>query len=370
MATKQDPAAKEPKPTADELAEEIAALRAENEALKAKPVADTSRMRNGGAIALALIASLLVALSVPAVWLNRTVMNTDTWVATVAPLAKDAAIQDAVATMASDAIVKQLDAQGRVESALPDNLKLLAAPIGNAVNDFVRKESFTLVRSDKFGDIWTELNRRGHKMLLAGIAGKSDGAVTLEAGTFSLDVGTLIESVKAALAAKGLSFVNNIPTSSLNRTVTLYQSPMLANLTRWVALLNQVAFVLPLFFLLFAAGAFALATDRRLAALWLGAGIVIAGLLPIQGIYLGQSYVLSQLASLKTVPIPAAQAAFNIIFAGLISAEKTLTVFGVVIWAAAVIAGPAAWAVAMRSAFSEDLPVLRLIWSSGRLECG
>ena len=46
---------------------------------------------------LILFGAILFGLAVSAVWLNRTVMNEDRWVNTVAPLAQDVAIQDYVA---------------------------------------------------------------------------------------------------------------------------------------------------------------------------------------------------------------------------------------------------------------------------------
>jgi hypothetical protein len=92
---------------------EVERLKAENESLKAKPGGGGSRTAWG--IVLAVIAALLFAIAVPAVWVNRVVMDP----ARGSPrslLGIGCAIQDAVATLASDRLIEALDAQTRLES--------------------------------------------------------------------------------------------------------------------------------------------------------------------------------------------------------------------------------------------------------------
>jgi hypothetical protein len=337
----------------------IEALEAENERLKAEAAEphrqSTGRGRNAGAISLAIVAALLMALSVPAVWLNRMVTDTDVYVATVAPLAKDVDIQNAVANAASEAVVEKLDAQTRVSQLLPDNLSFIAAPVAQAVNGFIEKEAFVLVRSDHFAKTWEEVNRASHKALVTALTGRDTGAVGVEAGVITLDVGVLADQLKTRLTDAGLGFAASIPTAGISKQIVLYESPVLAQLSVAFDLIARVALWLPLLGLAFAAGAIGLAADRRKAILWLGGALAIGAILPLQTLFLGQTYVAGQLTQLVSIPTPAAQAAFDIIFRDLVTADRATAALGIALWFGAILAGPATWAVAMRSGLSGGL---------------
>jgi len=330
---------------------EIERLQAENERLAAVPSHEerVARSRTSWAIVIALIAALLFAIAVPALWLNRVVFDTDTWVETVAPLAEDPAIQDAVAAGASEALIAQLDAQARLTDLLPSELDAFAPVLATSVENAIRSQATNIVRSDKFAELWAEINRVGHQALLTAITGRDEGALEIQSGVFTLDVGELIDMIKTALVERGLGFVERIPTDSIDRQVVLYESDALAAAGPIVDAIQAAAMIIPLIGLALLIAAFALATDRRRVALWFGAAVAIGAILPLQALYLSQYAAVTQVASLSNIPTDAAQSAFDIIFRGLVTADQTLAVFGLLIWFGAILAGPARWAVAMRS---------------------
>lgn len=354
--SEQDTPAEKPEVAVEESdADELARLKAENEALRGKVAeADKSqevrshKARNGWAIAVAVVATLTLSLSIPAIWLNRMVTDTNYYVNTVAPLASDPAIQNAVASAASDAIVKQLDATARIRSLLPTNLAFVAVPIGSAVNDFVKKQTTVFVQSPQFPQIWRQLNQTSHAAFVAAITGRQGGALTVQAGTVTLDVGILAQKVAAQLSKAGLGFASNLPVNKINKQIVLFHSGLLAQMTVYVNWLTQVALLLPILGLLLAIGAFALGADRRRVALWFGWSMLVWTILPLQAILLGQTYVANQLLKLASIPTAAAQNAYTILFAALTHAEQIAIAISVVIIVAALIAGPSRWATAMR----------------------
>ena len=340
----------------------IQELAAENEALKrqsaqasAAESAHKGRGRNAVAILIALVAAFVLALAVPAVWLNRMVSDTDVYVNTVAPLAEDPDIQKVMATAASDALIEKIDAQNRLEEILPENLQILAVPAGQAVNEFITKQTLSLVQSDQFAKIWETVNRASHKALVTAVTGRDTGAVDVEAGVITLDVGTLVEQVKARLEDAGLGLAAKIPTSGIDKQIVLYESPMLAQMTSVFDLVARIALVLPILGFALLGTSVALAADRRKAVLWLGGAITIAALLPLQALYFSQTYVTQKLYELASIPTPAAQSAFEILFRDLVAADRALVALGIVLWVGAILAGPARWAVAMRSGLSGGL---------------
>jgi len=340
----------------------VAELEAENDALKRSTVElaavasePSGKGRNFAAISLALIAALLIALAVPALWLNRMVTDTDVYVETVAPLAEDPDIQNAVAVAASDALAERIDAQSRLEEVLPENLQLLAIPVSQAVNQFVAKQATAFVRSDQFAAAWEAMNRVSHKAIVTAVTGRDTGAVGIEAGTITLDVGTLAEEIKARLLDSGFDLAARIPTSGVDKQITLYESPALAQASSAFDLISRMAIAIPFLGLALAAAAIGIAANRRRAVLWLGAALTVAAILPLQALYFAQSQVTAQLYSLAAIPEPAAQSAFNIIFRDLVAADQAVIALGVVLWLGAIVAGPSHWAVALREGLSGGL---------------
>lgn len=338
---------------------EVERLRAENAALQEK-VAATERMstgrsaraRNGGAAAIMVVATLALALAIPAVWVNRMVTNTGYYVQTVSPLAKDTAVQDAVAGAASNAIITKLDLQPKLESRLPTDLAFLAAPITSAADGFIRDQATAFVRSDAFPKLWDRANEISHKALVAAVTGKSSGAVQVQAGTITLDLGVLVDQLVARLQSRGFGFAANLPTGAVNRTLTLYHSDTLAQASSLVDAIQRTALILPIVGLILAAGAVALAANRRVALLWLGWSLLVWTLLPLQAIYIGQSYFGQQLNSLAGIPTDAAQNAYGIVFAQLVATEQLFVAVSVIVIVAAMLAGPSRWATALRGGLS------------------
>ena len=70
------------------------------------------------AVLLVVLGRLLAPLALVAVWTNSEVSDTDTYVATVAPLAKEPAVQDAVAQRVTTEIFTRLDIHGITSQAV------------------------------------------------------------------------------------------------------------------------------------------------------------------------------------------------------------------------------------------------------------
>ena len=96
----------------------------------------------------ALVATLVIAgcilapVSVVGVWLDGTLLNTDHYVSTVGPLARNSAIQDAIASRVTTEIVQHTALERRVKSALPSQAAFLdrapaARPLADAADGAV-----------------------------------------------------------------------------------------------------------------------------------------------------------------------------------------------------------------------------------------
>src|SRR5512133_2399992 len=230
-----------PSLSADERAE-LERLRAENAALRAQAkarqegaaVPDGDRPPGAGpgarqrwrtvvAVLLIVLACVLAPLSVVAVWTRNQVTNTDRYVATVAPLAHDPAIQNAIADQITTQVFTYIDVQGLINQsvdalsqrgltpALANQLQAFAVPIANGVQSFTRSQVGKVVQSDAFADAWVQANRVAHQQLVAALTGEDGGAITVENDTVSVNLAAFIQVVKQRLVDGGFSVAARIP---------------------------------------------------------------------------------------------------------------------------------------------------------------
>ena len=149
--------------------DELAQLRAENERLRAlvaqqdQPTpAGPRRHRQVGrwtaATVCLLVGCLLLPLAAVALWARTVVFDTDRYVATVAPLARDRAVQNAVADRITAEVFAALDIDGLTTRAIdglvkqgaPAELALLRQPVVNGVHSFARAQVGNVVATDVF----------------------------------------------------------------------------------------------------------------------------------------------------------------------------------------------------------------------------
>ena len=275
------------------------------------------RGRWAGAIVLLLVAALLAPLSALARWTNATLLDTDSYVSMVAPLAEDPAVQEEISRRITDAVfqalkVEQLTAQTltaigerpRVEgltSRLPVELSTFAEPISNAIYGFTEDQVSKLVASDAFEDAWVVANREAHARLVAALTGEpATEGVTVSDGRVTVDLAPFIAAIKPVLVERGVPFADRIP--AVNAEFVIIDSASLSQAQTAIRLLDLLRWVLPITaVLLFLAGV-ALAPDRR-RALVIGASMVVASLvLLLLGVQLGRAVYLDDLEQALLVP--------------------------------------------------------------------
>jgi hypothetical protein len=135
-------------------------------------VSRLSVLRPVASVALALLGCLLCVVALVAIWGRDQILNTDRYLATVAPLASDPVIQDDVASRIAAAIDARLDAGGYADTVLPTAISTLASGhVEAAVHAFVASTTTAFVRSDAFAGARLAVNRIGHQELVAILRG-------------------------------------------------------------------------------------------------------------------------------------------------------------------------------------------------------
>ncbi len=166
----------EPADPADELVllrAEVAALR-ERLAAPARRRSGTTAIRRFLAAVLVVIAAFALAASVVGLWAARTTLETDRWVATVAPLPQDPQVSAAVAEYATTEVFGVLDVEQRLREVLPPQAGFVVGPLTGQMREQIRRTVHTVLQSDRFQVVWVALNQQLHQRLLAVVEGDSD----------------------------------------------------------------------------------------------------------------------------------------------------------------------------------------------------
>jgi hypothetical protein len=158
-------------------------------------------VRGFAAMILIAITAFALVTTVVGVWAARTVMNTDRWVATVAPLPQNPQVAAAVASYATDQLFQAIDVEQRLQAVLPQQAAFIAGPVSGQVRTAVRNTVYNVLQSDRFQPIWVELNRRAHARAVAILNGSSDVAVVRQ-DRVDIDLLPLINQVLVALSAQ------------------------------------------------------------------------------------------------------------------------------------------------------------------------
>src|SRR5690348_9965607 len=109
-------------------------------------------MRSLAAFVLLLVGALMVPVATAGWWLRDTVVPQAAYVDTVAPLASDSRVQDAVVDLL---VTRTMDAMEGLDPEVADQLKPL-----------VRRAVGAVVAGPAFEDAWRDANRAAHEQII------------------------------------------------------------------------------------------------------------------------------------------------------------------------------------------------------------
>ncbi|WP_245205166.1 hypothetical protein [Kitasatospora sp. RG8] len=351
-------------PHADQLADlraRLAAVEAHDARLaaelKARPPAH-HRVRSFFAVLLVLVVFVLTPLSLVASWTKSTITDTDRYVAMMAPLAKDPAIQAAVTNRVTDEIMKQIPVESLLSDIAPEDrpkldalISKLSGPLTSGLTGFVHGQVERLVQSDAFATIWTTVNRQAHAAIDKMLTGEGGGAVQIKNNTVVLDLAPVIDQVKTRLVDNGLTVAAKIP--QIHTDFTLVKSDAIPKVRTAFRLLDLIGFWLPVLTVLLAIAAVLLAVRRRraavTAALLMAAGALVLGI----GLTAFRAIYLDKLPD--GVDQAAAGALYDTLVRYLRSAVRVVVVLGLLVALGAWISGAGRRAGAVRGMWRAGL---------------
>ncbi len=370
----------------EDLESELVKLRAENAGLR-QSLSDSGierRRRSRGwsvlSAFLIVIGLVLAPAAVVTSWVNTQLTNTDAFVATFAPLAKDPAVQryitDQVVLAVNDAVdipkltadvfngIKQLNLPPAAASALG----LLQEPATQGIETLLQTTVTKLVASDTFADIWTQALRVSHEQLMKTMKNETNSAVTISGtGELGIQLGPIIDQAKSYLVAQGFTFASSIP--SIQKTIVIAKSDSLANVQSLYKVATALGTWLIWVSLAFIAGGVLLARRRVTALVATSTVLAILMAALASGLTVGQ-FVFTSLISPQYLPADTAAAIYQQVVEMMTSLSVALAVLAAAVAIVAWLTGPFRTTEQLRSYITAGNARLRAIGDEHHISTG
>jgi hypothetical protein len=329
--------------------EGVEGLGPDGEGLRQHRLQVRRRVRRVSSWIVLVVACILAMTSVLVVFVRNQALDTDTYVATVQPLASDPAVQAAVADTVSARLVASTNVKQQVADALPPTAGFLATPIAVGLKTVVQQTTLQFVQSNAFRTLWTTLNRAAHQQLVALLTGTAIGPVSTDRGQVRLDLRNVVARVQQLLDANGITVFDGVGTNGSPQFV-LFQSTQLERLQSLIRTLDRLALLLPIVTVVLFVSGILLTVDRRrgFVRAAIGLSLAMAGL--VAAFALGRHQYLDALSG--ATPHNAAAAAYDIVTG--VPLETVRTILGLSVVAALV--GVAMGSGSIRSRVSEVWP--------------
>lgn len=374
------------RPTNTELLQRIAALEEENAALRrsAEPAADgdtvpiprpepVKRQRSWAwtllATVLIVIGAILAPVAVIASWAKVQLTDTDSFVATYAPLAHDPGVQafvtdEAVKAVQDNVDIDQLTSQvidgitglgtGPVATKALESLK---GPLAQGIVSLLQSTVQRFVASEAFAQVWQQALRTSHDQLIATMQNDPNAAITVGSdGSVGIQLGPIIDRVKQLLVEQGVSFAAQIP--SVDRTITVAQNSSIPTLQLFYGLAVAAGAWLPWVAIALLALGVVVARRRALALVWAAVALALAMGITLAAIGIGRIVFVSSVSP-SLVPSGLAQTLYSTVTDAMIATAVAVLVLAIAVAIVGWFSGPFAVPRRLRGFFGAGVSWVR-----------
>jgi hypothetical protein len=320
------------------------------------PTTPTTRRRHRprriSAWVLVVLASILIPISIISVWAIRTVTDTDQYVETMAPLARNPLIVDRLASRATDELFSTHIVQDKLTGALPSKAKPFVTPITDEVHGYVEGLAVKVFSSQQFGKLWDTLNRHSHDAVINILTGKQTPLQknVAKAGQIVLNLSPAINNLIASADAHGITVFN--PLKSIadgnSLTFTVLSKQQVSKFSGLFNLVVKLKWVIPIVALVLGILAIILAVEHRKTLVRLAVGVALVTLLLLAGLSLGRITFLNHAAG-GGFNRPAAGAVWDTLLRFLKTDLRWALLASILVAFGGWVAGPARYAVWIRS---------------------
>lgn len=260
------------------------------------------RLRSSLSAVLITLSCLLVPFGALAVWAAYGLTDTGRYVTTMAPLATDPDVRDAIADAVGDSLLREADQ------------RLDVGPLRGSVRPFLHDAVRSFTQTQAFRLAWDAGNRVTHDAVLRALRDDRDDAA---AEPVTVDFAPVTAQVKRRLSDEHIPLAARIPVQ--HTAVAVLPADELASLRKGFHVLEVAGFWLPLTAVAFATAGIALAVRRRRAIAATALGTALGGAL------LGLAVAVGRTLTLTGLPADVPRAAAGAVYDALTGTLRTVS---------------------------------------------
>ena len=296
------------------------------------PTPSVSKPKSGrtiSALVMVVIAGLLFPLAVLGFWANHAVLDEDRYLAAVAPLATDPAVQDAVAATLKARVAKTVDFEKLASQVLPEGLAGLGAGLSGVAQQLADSAITSFVRSDAFVTAWAKINVQAHQSLMNSLRGDQSGAISTSGDQVILDTSVVVQEAWKQLSAS-VPVLSNLPVpTGLGEQIVLLDASEVSRARAATTVLDAVGSWLLVVVIVAFLAAIALAVRRGLVLAVLGVVLIVDAGILVLVVSAAQADITRKLA--ETTWVSFGGAYWQAISGGLATATALTAIIGVVL---------------------------------------
>ncbi len=293
---------------------------------------------------LTVLASIVLFVSVLAIWIDFSALDTDEFTETSSEILADPDVQEVLAPYLVDQIFSSLDVRSSLEGVLPGPLGRLAGPVAASLEEVTLRAAQRLLASPQFQRLWQEATRLAHSQFITIVEGDSEAIATID-GKVVLNLRPMTERIFERVGLDP-ELLTRLPVGA--GQITVVEEGQLTAVQKLVDVLQKIAKWFWVFALLLYVAAVWLARGRRREAIrGVGLSWLLVGMGLVVLVRLGGPRVVETLVAVPANE-PAAQSVWDILTANLRDSARSLLLIGAVILVGAWLAGPGRRATAVR----------------------
>jgi len=157
---------------------------------------------------LITLGTLVMVLSTLNTWVERQLLDTNSWVNASTALLDDDDVRNELSVRLVNALYENVDVGPAIDERLPEQLEGLGGPLAGVLRDPLISTADTLLQTEPVRVVWKEANRTAHEAVLAILEddvgdniSTSDGKVVIDLGAVLTQIGEQIGIPESALDA-------------------------------------------------------------------------------------------------------------------------------------------------------------------------
>jgi hypothetical protein len=226
---------------------------------------------------LVVLASVLAFLGSLGLWVNRQILDNETFTKTSRDLIEDPAVRQSLSVYLVNQLYQNVDVAATLKEQLPPNLDPLAAPLAGALRDPATRGVAFLLERPRLQNLWVTAMGRTHQRLVNVLENKTGEGVSTGNGVVTLQLGALLQRLSDQLGLPG-TVADRLPPEA--GTIVVMKSSQLSAAQAAVEAIHVFSkWLLVLVIAMYALAAYLARGTRRITIRRIGWALVIVGLL-------------------------------------------------------------------------------------------